>query len=89
MCRVDTKEEKQDEVPDMGPPPLPPFMAQPDYGSSSPLHSLRVSGFHQRIHQSGLCDEREQPPPPGTEAIGPLPRPHSAGDLAALNEEDW
>ncbi|XP_025088915.1 splicing factor, suppressor of white-apricot homolog isoform X2 [Pomacea canaliculata] len=88
FSRVDTKEEKQDEVPDMGPPPLPPFMAQPDYGSSSPLHSLRVAGFHQRIHQSGLCDEREQPPPPGTEAIGPLPRPHSAGDLAALNEED-
>ncbi|XP_076452760.1 splicing factor, suppressor of white-apricot homolog isoform X2 [Babylonia areolata] len=72
----------------LGPPPLPPFMAQPDYGSSStPLDTLPSSHSHPPTtttttttsgnRASMSKEERVEPPPPGTEVMGPLPQPAS------------
>ena len=61
-------------------PPLPPFMAQPDYGHSTPLDTLPSATEHSAQHDR-VKEERLEPPPPGTEAMGPLPRPSSLPDL--------
>ncbi|KAK7462102.1 hypothetical protein BaRGS_00038474 [Batillaria attramentaria] len=80
-----SKTEVKKETGELAPPPLPPFMARPDYGSSTPLNSLPSSASQTQTQDEGEGggggEETRQPPPPGTEVMGPLPRAHSAGDL--------
>ena len=63
--------------------PLPPFMAQPDYGSSTPLDALPSATAEHSPQNSRVKEERLEPPPPGTEVMGPLPRPSSLTNLQA------
>lgn len=72
---------KKEEDGNIAAPPLPPFMAQPDYGSSTPLDTLPSSAAEHSTQHPKVKEERLEPPPPGTEAMGPLPRPLSLTDL--------
>lgn len=92
---------KEEDKSSVVPPPLPPFMAQPDYGSSSaPLDALPSSHSQSAnagtattaavpVKQPAVKEERVEPPPPGTEVMGPLPRSPSLDDLQGCENMSW